>query len=94
MPDGTVERSTNGGATWLAGRTGVGARLLAGSCWLAGASGTVLRTTDGSTWQRVSAPDTADLGSITATGPDNATVTTRDGRVFTRADGGRTWSQK
>jgi photosystem II stability/assembly factor-like uncharacterized protein len=61
-------------------------------CWLAGKAGAVMRSTDGgNTWTQVTAPDKADLVSITATDAQKATVETIDGRQLTTVDGGQTW---
>jgi hypothetical protein len=93
-----VQRSTDGGASWIAQQTGASAELTAGSaptvdvCWLVGRGGVVLRTTDGGgQWQRVMFPEAADLAAISATTARNATVTLADGRRFTTTDGGAVW---
>jgi photosystem II stability/assembly factor-like uncharacterized protein len=94
---GSVEYSTNGGATWEPLPTGVSAQLTAGSspsasvCWLVGRGGVVLLTTNGRSWQRLAPPDTADLAAVQATDARRATVTTADGRVFRTEDAGQTW---
>jgi photosystem II stability/assembly factor-like uncharacterized protein len=59
--------------------------------WIVGADGTVLVTTDGERWQPRAFPEPVDLVGVTASSDATATVTTRDGRRFTTADGGRTW---
>jgi len=93
----TVERSTDGGATWQAQSIGASARLTAGfapsptTCWLVGSGGVVLRSTDGRTWQRLPFPEPVDLAEIRATDAATATVTAADGRVFNTTDGGSTW---
>jgi hypothetical protein len=95
---GSVEHTTNGGATWDAAQTGsVSANLTAGAspsrsvCWLVGRVGTVLLTTDGRTWRRVPFPEMADLASVQAADARTATVTTADGRTFRTTDSGLTW---
>jgi photosystem II stability/assembly factor-like uncharacterized protein len=60
---------------------------------LVGGSGLVQRSTDGRTWQRVAFPEAVDLAGIRATDGSHAIVTTLDGRRFTTADGGATWSE-
>jgi len=94
---GIVERSSDGGATWVAQATGVSVTLTAGAapsptiCWLVGPAGVVLLSTDGRTWQRVSVPEPVNLVSVRASDAANATVAAADGRTFTTADGGKTW---
>ena len=70
---GSIDRSSDAGATWTAQSSGVAADLLAGAspspdvCWLVGRSGTVLRTTDGGQqWRRVTFVGSFDLQAITA----------------------------
>ena len=94
-----VQRSTDGGATWIAQQTGPSAQLTAGSaptpeiCWLVGRGGVVLRTTDGGRqWQRVAFPEAVDLTAITASTDRNATVTVADGRRYA-TDDGITWME-
>lgn len=94
-----VERSTDGGLTWKAQPTGTAVDLLAASspapsvCWIVGRTGVVLLSTDGESWRRLSSPDaTADLVAVTARDAVAATVTTADGRRFTTADAGGTWT--
>jgi photosystem II stability/assembly factor-like uncharacterized protein len=93
----SVERTTDGGATWTPQTTGASAPLAAGSspspdvCWIVGRSGTVLRTADGRSWQTVAFPERADLIRVDATSAASATVTTADARRFTTDDGGATW---
>jgi hypothetical protein len=99
VPNGGVERSTDRGATWQQQSTGVTVTLSAGVapsskvCWLVGPAGIVVRSTDGGTWQRVAFPEAIDLASIRATDDMHAVVTAADGRTFTTADGGRTWTR-
>jgi hypothetical protein len=94
---GSIDRSTDGGATWQTQSTGVPALPTAGAapspavCWLVGPGGVVLLSTDGRTWQRVAFPETIDLTAIRASDTANATVTSADGRTFTTTDGGKTW---
>ena len=94
---GLIERSRDGGKTWLPATSGVSVDLRAGSapsptvCWIVGDSGTILLTTDGLTWRRVPFPVSAGVRSVAATDERTATVTTADGRMFTTADGGATW---
>jgi Photosynthesis system II assembly factor YCF48 len=93
----TVERSTDAGATWQVQSTDATVRLVAGAapsptiCWIVGAGGIVLVTRDGRTWQRVAFPEAIDLVAIRATDGSTAAATTADGRLFSTADGGKTW---
>ena len=95
---GTIERSTDAGATWVTQSSGVQADLLAGSspspdvCWLVGRSGTVLRTIDGGQqWRPVTFVGSFDLQAVTATGASTAEVVATDGRRFSTVDAGTTW---
>lgn len=96
--NGVVERSANGGSSWVAQSTGVAADLMAGAspspqvCWLVGRAGTVLLTSDGLRWQRVGFPEPLDLTAVQASDARTATVTAADGRRFSTADGGATWA--
>lgn len=94
-----VERTTDGGVSWVAQQTGVSTELLAGAspardvAWIVGRRGTVLLSTDGASWDRLPFPkEAADLVAITAPDAVRATVTTSDGRTYVTSDGGRTWS--
>jgi photosystem II stability/assembly factor-like uncharacterized protein len=92
-----VERSIDGGSTWLVQPTGTTAAIAAGVapaptiCWLVGRGGLVLVSTNGQTWQRVPFLEAVDLISIRASDGANATVTAADGRSFATTDGGQTW---
>lgn len=96
-PAGSIERSSDAGATWQSQASGVEADLLAGSapsatvCWAVGRGGVVLRTTDGSTWARLGSPSAQDLIAVVAVDANRATVTTADGKRYTTSDAGRSW---
>ena len=62
-------------------------------CWIAGAGGVVLLSTDGTTWQRRPFPEPLNLTAVRAVDAKTAIVTTEDGRQFSTADGGATWSK-
>lgn len=94
-----IERTTDGGASWVAQEHGVDTELLAGAspardvAWIVGRRGTVLLTTDGMTWARLPFPENAvDLVAISAQDAARAAITTSDGRTYVTSDGGRTWS--
>lgn len=95
-----VERSSDGGTTWLPVPIPVTPLLAGGSapantvCWLAGRAGTVLLSTDGTTFRQVTKPVDADLVSVRATDARSATVRTADGRTFMTIDGGVTWTPR
>jgi len=102
---GVIERSTDGGKTWVSQASPSQEDWLAGAavsdtvCWVAGRNGALARTMDGQRWDRVSPPAQAagtdsklpDWTSITASDVQSAMVTARDGRKFATADGGKTW---
>ena len=107
LPPTGIQRSTDGGTTWLvvdplpeatraSGRIPGG--LTAGSspardvCWIVGREGIVLLSTNGATWQRRPFPESVDLTEVRAASATNALVTTADGRQFVTIDGGATWS--
>jgi hypothetical protein len=109
----TIQRSTDGGATWTAQSTrapGFGLLqrtdspqpaviLTAGAapardiCWIVGRGGVVMLSTDGTSWQRRPFPEPVNLTAVRATDARTAVVTTQDGRQFSTADGGATWSR-
>jgi putative zinc finger protein len=88
------------GPMWPSPPSEVAGQITAGSgpsadvCWIVGRAGTVLRSTDHQTWQRVNLPVTVDLSRVNATDAASATVVTTDGRTFSTADGGATWTQR
>lgn len=96
----TVQRSTDGGATWEMQPTGSADVLTNGAspaptiCWLVGRRGVVLLTIDGRSWRRVEFPEMTDLSAIQATDGQNASVSTADGRTFTTNDAGATWVRR
>ena len=94
----SVERSSDGGATWQPQQPGATSDLVAGSspsptvCWLVGRAGLVLLTIDGRQWRRVVFPVPADLSAVSASDARTAVVTTSDGRTFRTSDAGQTWA--
>jgi hypothetical protein len=102
---GRIERSTDGGKTWMALGSPSTEDWLAGSavsdtvCWLAGRHGALVRTIDGQTWQRVPPPVQAagtdgsqpDWIALSARDAASATISAADGREFATTDGGQSW---
>ncbi len=64
--DGSIEKSSDRGQTWVRQSSGVTTALTDASapsdriCWIVGAGGVVLRTTDGVTWQQLASPTGAE----------------------------------
>jgi hypothetical protein len=94
---GRLQRSDDGGLSWMeqdTGHTGIltgGAAVSDTVCWLVGRAGVVLLSTDGRSWRRVSFPAAVDLVSVLASDSKAATVIAAGGRRFTTTDGGVTW---
>jgi hypothetical protein len=101
LSGGRIERSSNGGVSWLAQNSGVNVELLAGSapsdavCWIVGRAGTVLRTTDGGGhWKQVARPNTGDIIGIQGMDAMHAIVYDGTAGVPVRLatnDGGVSW---
>ena len=95
---GAIEKSENGGASWKTEYLDTRALIVAGAaptvkiCWLVGMNGTILRTTNRAHWKTITPPAETDFMRVEATDALNATVTAMDGRKFTTADGGKSWS--
>jgi hypothetical protein len=105
-PDGTarwriagtrLERSTDGGAVWRALDLVTRAPLLAGHAasadivWVVGSGGTIYAANDGVTFNAVPFNEAVDLVAVVALDARSGRVTTADGRVYSTADGGKTW---
>src|SRR5271155_3544629 len=95
---GAIEKSENGGASWKTEYLDTRALIVAGAaptvkiCWLVGMNGTILRTTNRAHWKTITPPAETDFMRVEATDALNATVTAMDGRKFTTADRGKSWS--
>jgi hypothetical protein len=101
LSGGGIERSSDGGVTWLPQNSGVNVELIAGSapsnavCWVIGSGGTILKTTDGGGhWSRVAWPNTGEISGIR--GMDAMHAIVYDGTAgtpgrFATNDGGVTW---
>jgi hypothetical protein len=105
---GSIERSADGGMTWVSQTSPSQQDWLAGAvlsdkvCWVAGRKGAIARTVDGERWELIPPPAQAagagavqpDWTGVTALDALNATVTAADGRKFNTPDGGLTWQQE
>lgn len=95
-----IWRSSDAGRTWSEQPSGVTTELTAGSApsadavWIVGRAGVVLLSTDRQTWRRVAFPEAVDLTAVTASDARSAVVRTADGRTFSTADGGATWTDR
>ncbi len=95
---GFIERSEDGGLTWNGALPKQNARYAAGSapsakvCWLVGNVGVILLTQDGANWQTIPPPMQTNFVAVAARDAWSATVTTADGRKFTTANQGESWT--
>jgi hypothetical protein len=100
VAQGFLERSEDGGASWLPMRPVGPDQIRAGSspsrlvCWLVGTRGLVMLATDGTNFTRLPFPEQTDLVTVSATSAASAAITTSDGRTFVTADAGRTWNPR
>jgi hypothetical protein len=85
--DGSVHIQHSGVSTDLA----AGAAPSATVCWIVGNSGTIIRTTDGEHWVLVTSPTADNLVAVSASGTNDATITTAGGQSFATSDGGANW---
>jgi len=101
---GRIERSSDGGRTWVQQVSPVKTELLAGSapsetvCWIVGRGGAIVRTTDGVNWESVVSPAEAeengqppDWTFVEARDALYVVIHTENGRRFYTSDGGKTW---
>jgi photosystem II stability/assembly factor-like uncharacterized protein len=100
LAGGGVDRSTDGGSTWMRMTTTGPVFITAGaapsptSCWFVGRGGVVLVSTDGETFIRADLPEHPDLKSVTATSARVATVVTAADVTYRTSDGGKTWKRQ
>lgn len=93
-----IERAPGPGREWAPASIDASDPLTAGTapsatvCWIVGRRGAVYVTTDGMRFVRVPFPEMSDLVSVAATDERRATVSSADGRSWTTADQGQTWS--
>jgi len=98
---GMIERSADGGKTWVAQRSPIAVDLLAGSavsdqvCWIIGRAGTILRTTDGGAhWLKLPSPSAQDLSAVRATDAQQAVIfEATNQRSYKTTDGGASWTE-
>jgi hypothetical protein len=97
--NGTIEHSSDSGATWASQGASPPALVTSGSspshtvAWFVGRAGLVLVTSDeGVTWQRRDIGQPVDLVSVRPVDDKTATVVAADGRQFTTHDAGVTWT--
>jgi hypothetical protein len=102
---GTIEQSTNAGATWAKQTSGVTDKTLRNGsapsdavCWVVGSVGTILRTVDGGGhWMAVVSPlgpgaKKGELGGVLGVDALHATVwDARNTKQFSTSDGGQSW---
>lgn len=99
-PAGHVERSIDGGRTWIVQLAALPQPVLAGAapardiCWLVGGAGLILRTANGDAWETLAAPVAEDLVRVEAQDAQTADVTTSGGTTYGTTDGGRTWTKR
>ena len=105
--EGTIEQSTNAGATWAKQTSGVTDKTLRGGsapsdavCWVVGSEGTILRTVDGGGhWMAVVSPlgpgaKKGELGGVLGIDALHATVwDAHNKKQFATSDGGQTWAR-
>jgi hypothetical protein len=97
---GSIDFSSDEGASWTRQTSGVLVDLLTGSapsdqvCWIVGRVGAILLTTDGGAhWKAVSSPLAEDLGGVRATDAQHAVIwNARATKSFQTSDGGLTWT--
>jgi photosystem II stability/assembly factor-like uncharacterized protein len=94
---GTILKTTDGGATWVAQASGTDTMLVAVAAvdvnvvWIAGERGLVLRSTDGgATWRGFATGVDLNVASISALNTNVAWVANETGTAVT-GDGGTTW---
>jgi hypothetical protein len=96
---GRIDRSTDGGQSWINEYGGLTDRIrvtlcpTASACWLGADNGAVLvRAADGQWVRRVVPPPAAAVQRIIALDNQHATVELADGRRYTTTNGGITWT--
>ncbi|MEJ5296491.1 MAG: YCF48-related protein [Armatimonadota bacterium] len=97
--NGTILKTTNGGAEWVAQTSGTTAKLnsvyavTALAAYAVGDGGTILRTTDGgATWTSLNSGTTANLRSVYFRDVQTGWVVGDGGVTLRTLNGGNTWS--
>ncbi len=97
--NGTILKTTNGGAEWVAQTSGTSARLngvyavTATTAFAVGDNGTILRTTDGgTTWVPLSSNTTVNLNAVFFRDVRVGWVVGDGGLTLRTLDGGNTWT--
>jgi photosystem II stability/assembly factor-like uncharacterized protein len=93
-----IERTQDGGKTWVLQKNPTQENILAASaasdtvCWAGGSNGMLLRTTDGGeTWVRMASPTKYAIVSLSATDNGVVTLVSADGHKFETRDAGAHW---
>jgi len=97
--NGTILKTTNGGAEWVAQTSGTTVRLngvyavTATAAWAVGDNGTILRTTDGgATWVAQNSGTTANLNAVFFRDTQTGWVVGNGGVTLRTINGGNTWT--
>jgi len=99
--EGTVQKTTNGGASWQSQSSGVSSKLWSISpvsqnlVWICGTYGTLIKTTDGgSNWQIMMQGDTLDgiLIDVVFVNENIGWLSNNNGSILKTMDGGITWA--
>ena len=96
---GRIERSTDSGLSWTTEHTGLSDQIQVAlcptttACWLGADNGAVyVRNGEGQWVRRAVPPPAAPVQTIAAVDNQHATVALSDGRRYSTADGGVTWT--
>ena len=95
--EGTILRTTNGGASWVSQTSGTttslgGVSFSDANNGTAVGGNTILRTTDGgATWVSQTSGTTNGLFGVSFTDANNGTVVGQNGTILRTTDGGATW---
>jgi hypothetical protein len=104
LPQGQLQRSFDGGATWepapVVDKTKFTVFSVAGQdIWAGGASGLLFHSSDGGTHWTLIKPAidgealAADITAVKFTDSNHGTLTTSDGQTWSTSDGGKNWKR-